>query len=104
MFKNSKIIVISILTIFAGSLTSLLVSCNKKSEFSSEKEIIILDDFNNSDIEIEFEKSEPCQTNFPTIHDHDEYLDYFDTHFDDYFDDPEDGITYPDEIFDFYID
>ena len=31
-------------------------------------------------------------------------LEYFDEHFDDYFDDPEDGITYPDEIFDFYLD
>ena len=31
-------------------------------------------------------------------------LEYFDEHFDDYFDDPEDGITYPDDIFDFYLD
>ena len=31
-------------------------------------------------------------------------LEYYDTHFDDYWDDPEDGITYPDDIFDFYND
>lgn len=102
MFKNSKIFVISILTIFAGSFTSLLVSCNKKSEFLTDKEIIIPDNFNKTDIE--FEKSEPMQTHFPVIHNPDEDLDYFDTHFDDYFDDPEDGITYPDEFFDFYMD
>lgn len=33
-----------------------------------------------------------------------EELEYYDEHFDDYHDDPEDGITYPDDIFDFYDD
>lgn len=33
-----------------------------------------------------------------------EELEYYDEHFDDYRDDPEDGVTYPDEIFDFYDD
>lgn len=34
----------------------------------------------------------------------DKDLEYYDEHFDDYHDDPEDGITYPDEVFDFYDD
>lgn len=34
----------------------------------------------------------------------DKDLEYYDEHFDDYHDDPEDGITYPDEIFDFLDD
>ena len=37
-------------------------------------------------------------------HQPDMELEYYDEHFDDYHDDPEDGITYPDEIFDFYDD
>jgi hypothetical protein len=31
-------------------------------------------------------------------------LEYYDEHFDDYHDDPEDGITYPDDIFDYLDD
>lgn len=31
-------------------------------------------------------------------------LEYYDEHFDDYYDDPEDGITYPDDIFDYLQD
>lgn len=31
-------------------------------------------------------------------------LEYFEEHLDDYYDDPEDGVTYPDEIFDFNSD
>lgn len=41
---------------------------------------------------------------FRAVSDPDAELEYFDEHFDDYFDDPEDGITYPDDIFDFYLD
>lgn len=44
-------------------------------------------------------KSSPSNCQEP-----DKELEYYDEHFDDYHDDPEDGITYPDEIFDFNDD
>lgn len=31
-------------------------------------------------------------------------LEYFDEHYSDYWDDPEEGITYPDDVFDYLLD
>lgn len=89
---------------YVGLFGILLVfaSCESKTSPDTRIKESVPKQLESINIDMEQPRYPAVKYHFPN--EPDAELTYFDEHFDDYFDDPEDGITYPDEIFDFYID